>query len=91
MVGGATPSGDRLGYGALASYAEGVGDGVAVLPGRPLGTIAGWVRIAWERGGRLIEPVGRWQNRLDIGCDGGEVHNERSGNQIAVVISPQMG
>lgn len=51
-----TPSGERLGYGPLASYAEGVGDGTAVTAGRPLGTVAGWVRIAWERGGSLINP-----------------------------------
>ena len=51
-----TPSGDRLGYGPLASYAEGVGEGAAVTAGRPLGTTAGWVRVAWERGGQRVNP-----------------------------------
>lgn len=51
-----TASGDRLGYGPLASYAEGVGEGASVTPGRPLGATAGWVRVAWERGGARIDP-----------------------------------
>ncbi len=51
-----TPAGDRLGYGPLASYDEGIGEGAVVAPGSPLGAVAGWVRIAWERGGTAINP-----------------------------------
>lgn len=51
-----TPGGDRLGYGPLASYADGIGDGASVAAGQPLGRVAGWVRIAWERAGQLINP-----------------------------------
>jgi hypothetical protein len=51
-----TPGGDRLGYGPLATYSEGVGEGTVVAVGRPLGSVAGWVRIAWERVGRRINP-----------------------------------
>ena len=51
-----TPTGDRLGYGPLASYAEGVGHGASVTAGQPLGAVAGWVRIAWERGGSPLNP-----------------------------------
>lgn len=51
-----TGDGDRLGYGPLAAYAPGVGDGVAVTAGRHLGASAGWVRVAWERGGVRINP-----------------------------------
>ena len=32
-----TPGGDRLGYGPLASYAAGIGEGTAVSAGQPLG------------------------------------------------------
>ena len=51
-----TPGGDRLGYGPLASYAPGIGEGVAVAAGQQLGTSAGWVRIAWERGEQRVNP-----------------------------------
>ncbi len=51
-----TPGGDRLGYGPLASYAAGVGEGVAVSAGQQLGASAGWMRIAWERGDQRINP-----------------------------------
>ena len=51
-----TPAGDRLGYGPLASYAPGIGEGVAVAAGQHLGASAGWVRIAWERGERRVNP-----------------------------------
>ena len=51
-----TPAGDRLGYGPLASYAPGVGEGAAVRAGQPLGASAGWVRIAWERAGVRLNP-----------------------------------
>ena len=51
-----TPGGDRLGYGPLASYAAGIGEGTAVGAGQPLGTSAGWVRIAWERGDQRVNP-----------------------------------
>lgn len=52
----ATSAGDQVGYGALAAYAAGVGEGAAVTAGQPLGTSAGWVRIAWERAGGRINP-----------------------------------
>lgn len=51
-----TPDGDRLGYGPLSSYSPGVGEGGSVVAGQPLGPVAGWVRIAWERAGQLINP-----------------------------------
>ena len=51
-----TPVGDQVGYGAMAAYAAGVGEGAAVTAGQPLGTSAGWVRIAWERDGGRINP-----------------------------------
>lgn len=51
-----TPGGDRLGYGPLASYAPGIGEGVAVSAGEHLGASAGWVRIAWERGDQRVNP-----------------------------------
>ena len=52
----ATPGGDRVGYGPLAAYAPGVGEGAAVTVGQPLGTTAGWLRIAWERNGVRVNP-----------------------------------
>ncbi len=52
----ATPGGDQVGYGPLAAYAPGVGEGAAVTAGQPLGTTVGWVRIAWERAGVRINP-----------------------------------
>lgn len=51
-----TDAGDRLGYGPLASYSTGIEDGATVVAGRPLGRVAGWVRIAWERAGTRINP-----------------------------------
>lgn len=51
-----TSGGDRLGYGPLASYAPGIGDGAAVSPGAPLGGSAGWLRVAWERAGAPVNP-----------------------------------
>jgi hypothetical protein len=51
-----TAAGDRLGYGPLASYAAGIGEGVPVGAGQHLGASAGWVRISWERGDRRINP-----------------------------------
>jgi hypothetical protein len=53
-----TPGGDRLGYGPLAAYEPGVAEGAAVAPGAHLGTGAGAVRVAWERGGVRIDPFG---------------------------------
>ena len=51
-----TAGGDRLGYGPLAAYAPGVVAGAAVAAGQPLGTSAGSLRIAWERGGAHLDP-----------------------------------
>jgi hypothetical protein len=51
-----TDAGDRLGYGPLAGYEPGIGEGARVAAGRHLGAGAGWVRIAWERGGERIAP-----------------------------------
>ncbi len=51
-----TSEGDRLGYGPLASYRPGIGDGAAVVAGRHLGDGAGLLRVAWERGGERIDP-----------------------------------
>ncbi len=51
-----TPGGDRLGYGPLAAYQPGVGEGTAVGPGAHLGSTAGWLRVTWERGGARINP-----------------------------------
>jgi hypothetical protein len=52
----ATPGGDRVGYGPLAAYAPGVGEGATVTAGQSLGATAGWVRIAWERAGTRVNP-----------------------------------
>ncbi len=52
----ATAAGDRLGYGPLAGYAPGVAEGAAVAAGQPLGTSAGSLRVAWERGGARLDP-----------------------------------
>jgi hypothetical protein len=51
-----TRGGDRIGYGPLASYAPGVGEGVPVAAGRPLGAGSGMLRLAWTRDGRRINP-----------------------------------
>jgi hypothetical protein len=52
----ATASGDRLGYGPLAAYQPGIGEGARVAAGQHLGATAGWVRVAWERAGERINP-----------------------------------
>jgi hypothetical protein len=51
-----TSAGDRLGYGPLAGYAEGILEGAAVAAGQPLGVSAGSLRVAWERGGARLDP-----------------------------------
>lgn len=51
-----TGRGDRLGYGPLARYVPGIAEGAAVAPGRHLGDSAGWLRVAWERGGVRVNP-----------------------------------
>jgi hypothetical protein len=48
--------GDRLGYGALVSYAPGLGEGAAVTAGQPLGIDSGFLRLAWTRGGERVNP-----------------------------------
>ena len=51
-----TADGDRLGYGPLASYAPGVGEGARVTAGQPLGIDSGLLRLAWTRAGERIDP-----------------------------------
>jgi hypothetical protein len=51
-----TTGGDRLGYGPLASYAPGVGEGAQVTAGQPLGIDSGLLRLAWSRAGERIDP-----------------------------------
>jgi len=51
-----TADGDRIGYSGLASYAPGIGDGVAVIAGQSLGTSTRSTTIAWERAGQRINP-----------------------------------
>jgi hypothetical protein len=51
-----TADGDRIGYSGLASYAPGIGDGVAVIAGQSLGTGTRSTMIAWERAGQRINP-----------------------------------
>ena len=51
-----TADGDRLGYSGLASYAPGIGDGVAVVAGQSLGTSTRSTTLAWEREGQRINP-----------------------------------
>jgi hypothetical protein len=48
--------GDRIGYGPLHAYADGIGEGAAVAPGARLGDAPASLRIAWERGGTRIDP-----------------------------------
>jgi|GEM_PF-486086 len=48
--------GDRVGYGPLAGYADGVRHGAAVRAGAPLGRSVGTVAVAWTRGGTPIDP-----------------------------------
>ena len=49
-------NGDRLGYGPLASYESGIGPGVHVEAGEPIGIGPGIVDIMWERRGARINP-----------------------------------
>jgi hypothetical protein len=51
-----TRDGDRIGYGPLLAYADGVGEGAAVAAGQRLGDAPASLRIAWERGGTRIDP-----------------------------------
>lgn len=51
-----TAGGDRLGYGPLASYAPGVGEGAPVLAGQPVGIDSGLLRLAWIRAGERVDP-----------------------------------
>jgi len=51
-----TPSGDRVGYGALVDYAAGVAPGVHVAPGQGLGTAPARLRVAWEHSGVRTNP-----------------------------------
>ena len=51
-----TDDGDRIGYGPLLAYAEGVGEGARVAAGARLGDAPASLRIAWERGGTRIDP-----------------------------------
>lgn len=51
-----TSGGDRLGYGALASYAPGVQAGATVRAGQLLGTAPTVLRVAWERGEARTNP-----------------------------------
>jgi len=49
-------NGDRLGYGPLASYEPGIGPGVDVEAGEPIGIGPGVLDIVWERRGARINP-----------------------------------
>jgi hypothetical protein len=51
-----TAEGDRIGYGPLLSYGDGVGEGAPVVAGTPLGGAPASLRLAWERGGERIDP-----------------------------------
>jgi hypothetical protein len=51
-----TAAGDRIGYGPLHGYADGIGEGASVAPGTRLGDAPASLRIAWERGGTRIDP-----------------------------------
>jgi hypothetical protein len=51
-----TASGDRLGYGGLATYAQGIADTVPVVAGQVLGASTRATTFAWERGGHRINP-----------------------------------
>lgn len=52
-----TAGGDRLGYGPLAAYAAGIAEGAVVAAGQPLGTGAGALRVAWQRGRADLDPT----------------------------------
>ena len=45
-----------IGYGPLARYEPGIGPGVAVGPGEPLGIGPGVLDLVWERRGARINP-----------------------------------
>jgi hypothetical protein len=51
-----TGDGDRIGYGPLLSYADGIGEGARVGAGTRLGDAPASLRIAWERDGTRIDP-----------------------------------
>ncbi|HET6691531.1 MAG TPA: hypothetical protein VFG74_11775 [Miltoncostaeaceae bacterium] len=51
-----TGDGDRIGYGPLVAYADGIGEGAAVTAGHRLGDAPASLRLAWERGGSRIDP-----------------------------------
>ncbi|MGE0027954.1 MAG: hypothetical protein AB7O78_02985 [Thermoleophilia bacterium] len=51
-----TGRGDRIGYGPLVAYADGIGEGAAVAAGARLGDAPASLRIAWERDGTRIDP-----------------------------------
>lgn len=48
------PDGPRVGYGPLARYVDGIGDGTAVGAGQPLGRAAGTLQVAWEINGLRV-------------------------------------
>jgi hypothetical protein len=51
-----TAGGDRIGYGALAAYAQGIGPGTVVAAGQPIGASGAQVTLAWEHEGERINP-----------------------------------
>jgi hypothetical protein len=51
-----TGTGERIGYGPLAAYADGVGPGAAVAAGQALGAAGPRLTFAWERDGARINP-----------------------------------
>ncbi|MCB0882018.1 MAG: glucosaminidase domain-containing protein [Thermoleophilia bacterium] len=50
------PDGDRVGYGALASYAPGIQGGAVVSTGTPLGRSTGSLSFTWQRNGADVNP-----------------------------------
>lgn len=52
-----TRSGERFGYGMLATYESGIMDGALVTAGQPLGTSTGSLVVAWERAGSRVAPT----------------------------------
>ncbi len=51
-----TGTGERIGYGPLAAYADGVGPGAVVAAGQVLGAAGPRLTFAWERDGARINP-----------------------------------
>ncbi len=51
-----TGTGERIGYGPLAAYADGVGPGAVVAGGQALGAAGPRLTFAWERDGARINP-----------------------------------